>query len=204
MKNIFLIGDSITMGYETALQKVLGDDVKIWRTFSCMSGGLVENGRWTGYTLNNLARHLWLKDIPSYFDLVHWNNGIWDTVIRNPENGCFTSPEEYKSNLLKIAKELNKLTDNVVFATTIPPRTDYFIDTANGYDFPDRFHEDTIKYNQIAKDVLPSVNVEIEDLYNFVLPHREEYIREDDNTHLTEIGELKCAEFIAENIKKYL
>ena len=94
MKDVFLIGDSITMAYADKVGELLGDDVKIWRTASDMSNYEVENARWTGYTLNNLVRHMWLQGLPKKFDAIHWNNGIWDTVIRHPEDGCFTSPEE--------------------------------------------------------------------------------------------------------------
>ncbi|MBR2973453.1 MAG: SGNH/GDSL hydrolase family protein, partial [Clostridia bacterium] len=87
MKDVFLIGDSITMAYADKVGELLGDDVKIWRTASDMSNYEVENARWTGYTLNNLARHMWLQKLPKKFDAIHWNNGIWDTVIRYPEDG---------------------------------------------------------------------------------------------------------------------
>lgn len=200
MKDVFMIGDSITMGYAENVQEILGDSVKIWRTFSDMSNYEVENARWTGYTLNNLARHMWLKDVPAKFDAIHWNNGIWDTVIRYPEDGCFTSPEEYEKNLKKIARELTKLSDNVIFATTIPPRTDGFIDRRYGFDFVDRHHEDTIKYNEIAKKVLPEYGVIIEDMYSLVLPNRETYIKEIDNTHLTDAGVEACAKLVADTI----
>jgi len=204
MKDVFLIGDSITKGYAPALDRISGDSVVIWRTSSDMSNYQVENARWTGYTLNNLARHMWLKGIPKRFDVVHWNNGIWDTVIRHPEDGCFTPPEQYRENLIKIARELKKLSDHVIFATTIPPRTDLFLDVKNGFDFIDRRHEDTIAYNEIAKEVLPTMGVEIEDMYHFVLPNRETYLREDDNTHLTTEGEEACAQFVWENLKRVL
>ena len=204
MKNIFLIGDSITLQYTDRVSELLGDSVKIWRTVSDMSNFQVENARWTGYTLNNLARHKWLSGLPERFDAIHWNNGIWDTVIRHPEDGCFTSPEEYARNLRKIARELSKLTDKVIFATTIPPRVDGFIDTASGFDFVDRYHEDTIQYNQNAKEVLPEYDVMIEDMYSLVLPKREIYVNAADNTHLTNEGMEACAKLVYNTLSKVI
>ena len=204
MKDVFLIGDSITMAYAGKVGELLGDGVKIWRTASDMSNYEVENARWTGYTLNNLVRHMWLQGLPKKFDAIHWNNGIWDTVIRHPEDGCFTSPEEYARNIGRIARELTKLSDNVIFATTIPPRVDEFIDTRYGFDFVNRYHEDTIKYNEIARKVLSEYGVIIEDMYSLVLPNRETYISERDNTHLTDAGVDACAELVAGTISEVL
>lgn len=204
MKDVFLIGDSITMGYADPLTQLLANEANIWRTRSPMCNNEVENARWTGYTLNNLARHLWRKNLPERVDVTHWNNGIWDTVIRFPEDGPFTPPEEYARNLERIARELLKFSKHVIFATTIPPRIDVYIDTPNGFDFPDRLHADTIQYNEIAKQVLPPLGVEIEDMYAMVLPHRDNFVLEEDNTHLTEAGIKACADLAAQTIRKVL
>lgn len=204
MKDAFFIGDSITLGYTPRVIEKLDGKVKIWTTFSDRGNYETENARWTGYTLNNLAKHKWLKNIPEKFDVIHWNNGIWDTVIRHIEDGCFTSREEYRSNLKKIARELCKLSENIIFATTIPPRTDYFIDRENGFDFIDRYHEDTIAYNEIAKEVLPEFGVEIEDMYSLVLPKRDILLDKKDNTHLTPLGVEVCAELVSNTITEII
>lgn len=204
MKDVFLVGDSITMGYADRVEQLLAGEARVWRTRSRMVDNAVENARWSGYTLNNLARHLWFENIPTHVDVTHWNNGIWDTVIRHPEDGPFTPPEEYARNLERIARELKKISNHVIFATTIPPRKDEFIDTANGFDFPDRFHEHTIQYNDIARRVLTPMGILIEDMYALVLPDRENLIREDDNTHLTDSGVECCAQMAAAQIRACL
>ena len=200
MQEVFLVGDSITMGYADRVAQLLDGKANVWRTRSPMFNNVIENGRWSGYTLNNLARHLWLKNIPKKIDVTHWNNGIWDTVIRSPEDGPFTPPDEYARNLQRIARELLKLSNRVIFATTIPPRKDEYIDTLNGFDYPDRYHEHTVQYNEIARRVLIPMGVEIEDMYSLVLPNRDTVIREDDNTHLTDVGIEACAAMVVQSI----
>ena len=46
-------------------------------------------------------------------------------------------------------------------------------------------------------------NIIINDLNAVVAPHIEEYIREDDNIHLTEEGILACAKKVVGVIQKY-
>ena len=67
MKNILLLGDSIRMSYQPVVKEMLEGKANVY--------GPMDNGRWSGYTLNTLR--FWLPQMPTP-DIVHWNNGIWD------------------------------------------------------------------------------------------------------------------------------
>ncbi len=55
MKNVLLLGDSIRMQYQPKVKELLKGRANVY--------GPVENGRWSGYTLNTLR--FWLPQMPA-------------------------------------------------------------------------------------------------------------------------------------------
>ena len=87
MKKIYLIGDSIRMGYDSIVREILQDEAQVtWHT---------ENARYAPYTMRALTG--WKnEDIrPETIDLIHWNNGLWDILHHGFDEETQTSPEEY-------------------------------------------------------------------------------------------------------------
>ncbi len=199
MKQVFLIGDSILGNYCPDVEEILAGKAQIHRP--CTAPGQPENGRWSGYTLNNLVPHMWLQHLPEKIDCVHWNNGIWDMFIRHDEDGCFTPLDDYVRNLRRIARELRKLTPNVVFATSTPLRVDGYI--LLPYQSPRRIMEYELPYRDAAIALMKELNIPVNDLFAAVLPRRMELICED-NTHLSDAGKRFCAEKVVEAISPYL
>ena len=71
MTKILLLGDSIRENYQEKVKELLfGDNCEIFHPD--------ENCRFSRYTLNSLK--FWLPMCPNP-DIVHWNNGLWDTLI---------------------------------------------------------------------------------------------------------------------------
>ena len=85
-KQVLLLGDSIRLGYHPEVVQALADDCDVW--------GPEDNCRFAKYTLNELDQIFAAYDRPP--DLIHWNNGLWDSAIVCADDGMFTPPDEYE------------------------------------------------------------------------------------------------------------
>lgn len=181
MKKVTLLGDSIRLlGYGQKVPELLGNDFEVYQP--------EVNCCYAKYTLRGL--YDW-KDGIAGSDVIHWNNGLWD-VCDLFGDGSFSTPEEYKVNILRIASLLIKITPKVIFATTTPVLDNH----------PCQSNSDIAAQNANVVPELLKMGIVINDLYATVYPHRTEYIREDDQIHLTERGIDVCAEQVAQIIKE--
>lgn len=202
MKKVLLIGDSIRLGYQPNVISELEGEFYVW--------GNDENNRFAKYTLNELGRIFNAfsknntekvdaalltptaelnKDIV-YPDIIHWNNGLWDTSIVCPEDGPFTPIPEYIDYMAKILRELRKVTGKIIFATTTPVKPEN----------PNQKNEIITEYNKHIVDFMNKEGVVINDLNALVSENTDEYISAD-NIHLSEAGKDACAKQIAKYIR---
>ena len=172
MKKIVLLGDSIRqIGYGTKLPEIIGEQFTVWQP--------KENCRFSKHTLRGVMCE-WSKDIDES-DIIHWNNGLWDVLDYG--DGVFTPIDEYISNMVRIAEILKKKSKKVIFATITPVTENYRYTNV-----------ETIKYyNSVIVPELEKCGVIINDLFSFVYPNIDTYIKKDDNIHLTEEGINACA-----------
>lgn len=178
-KKITLLGDSIRLiGYGTKLPELLGEDFTVFQPN--------ENCRFSKYTLREVMVS-WADGIANS-DVIHWNNGLWDTMDHG--EGVLTSEEEYVANMIRIAEILKKRAGKVIFATTTPVAPEY------QYSNIDRIK----RYNAILVPELEKRGIIINDMYSFVQPNIDTYIRKDDHIHLTKAGIWACAEHVKEVI----
>ena len=101
MKSVFLIGDSIRLGYERYVKAMLEGNADVY-TPGDVNGGMAQFvQRWV---------HAWKtqQNVPDDLELVHWNAGLWD-VLRIFGDDTFTSPQFYKETLVKIHHRLRML-----------------------------------------------------------------------------------------------
>ena len=181
MKKLVLLGDSIRLiGYGTRLAEILSDEYEVWQP--------EDNCRWADYTYRMLSDKE--KEIAGA-DVIHWNNGHWD-ICDLFGDGSFTPVENYIKAMKRVAARLLTITDKVIFSTTTA------VSPALHYENNDRIKE----YNAAVVPALREMGIIINDLYAVVEPHIDEYIRKDDNIHLTEAGSEACAIEIAELIRK--
>lgn len=181
MKKVTLLGDSIRwIGYGTRVSELLGEDYVVFQPD--------ENCRFAKYTLRGVMAE-WKDDMRGS-DIIHWNNGLWDTSDEG--DGALSSPEEYVNDMLRLAEILKKRAKTVVFATTTPVR-DAKADQSN---------ERIIAYNNIIVPKLSAMGILINDLHSLVYPNIGAYIRTDDNIHLTDAGIEACAKQVANIIKE--
>lgn len=184
MKKVVLLGDSIRLiGYGPLVPQMLGEDYTVFQS--------EDNCRFVKYTLRCLFD--WREDIQDA-DIIHWNNGLWDTSTGLFDDGGqpFTCEAEYVENMLRVAKELLKITPNVIFATTTPVHPDY----------PYNSNEVIVRYNAVLVPKLQEMGIRINDLHALVSPDVPQYICED-MIHLSPAGAQLCAEQVVRMIKEF-
>ena len=209
MKNLFLLGDSIRVGYQEAVREKLAGKMNVYFPN--------DNGRFAQYTLRTVGDWAARLDLPE-IHVVHWNNGLWD-ILHLPlgralkdeeaagltakpgtpafgqryEEEAVTPPDIYRYMLGRIHTRLRNLfpAAEIVFATTTP------VDEAQIGAFY-RSNAEVRQYNQIARNLLRPLGVRINELGDFAAAHCEEYHR--DWVHYNETG---CG-LLADEIVGYL
>ena len=184
MKKVVLLGDSIRLiGYGPKVPEMLGDDYTVFQS--------EDNCRFVKYTLRCLFE--WRENIQDA-DIIHWNNGLWDTSTGLFDDGGkpFTGEEEYVDNMLRVASELLKITPNVIFATTTPVHPEY------------RYNDNEVikRYNAVLVPRLQAMGIRINDLHSIIAANIPENICQD-KIHLSEQGAQACAEQVVSMIKEF-
>ena len=180
MKNVVLLGDSIRqIGYGTLVPLLLGEDYSVWQP--------KENCRFSAYTLRLIFDN---RTEIQNADIIHWNNGLWD-VCDLFGDGAFTDADTYVKTMLRIAEQLKKSTDKIIFATTTP------VTSEHAHNKNERIR----LYNSLLVPELEKMGIVINDLYSLVEPNIDAFIRKDDNIHLTEEGIRACSEQVVRHIK---
>lgn len=198
MKTVWLLGDSIRMGYQNYVQKNLPDvNVKAPE----------ENCRFSSYMLNSLR--FWLPNLEKP-DVIHFNAGLWDTACLYVDDGAFAKKEEYVKNILSIARELKRYNVPVIFATSTPVNAEDISAVATpSVDAPDAetvFKQDNNRIKEYNDAVVPELKKQgiiINDLYSLVINDRQKYISSD-GIHMNEVGIELLGNAVVENIKKYI
>ena len=95
--------------------------------------------------------------------------------------------------MLRVATLLQKITPNVIFATTTPVWDEF-----------EWTHNDKIeRFNEIIVPRLKEIGVKINDLHALVSKDVHKYIKECDKIHLSDEGVELCAEAVCKVIKEF-
>ena len=190
-KRVLILGDSTSMRYAPIMRKIY-PEVDIVRPRG--------NHQGTVTALKNLER--WLgKD---KWDVIHFNFGLHDFKHMDPDTGkpsnnqehpFWVPPEQYRENLEKIVKRLQKTGAVLIFATTTPVPPDEHYRVIDNRMSP--------VYNKIALEIMKEHDVVINDLYNYILPNLAKWQQKKD-VHFHKLGSTKIAEKIKETIKTAL
>ena len=151
MKNLFLVGDSIRMGYDKSVKKTLEGKVNVIYPD--------ENCRFASYVLREF--HEYLKDVKGEdIDVVHWNAGLWDCLRLFGEDP-HTPIDVYAYYIDRICVRIKKICPNakIIFATSTR-----VISEKMSKDFK-RYNEEIEKYNEAAVNVVKKHGFKINDLY---------------------------------------
>lgn len=174
MKRIFLIGDSIRIGYDSRVREMMAGEAMLY-----WSG---DNARFVSHTLRYV--HEWAKSDcdPEKIDIVHWNNGLWDALHVLGEEPQ-TPIDEYRNGLKRIVKRIRKVFPNakIIFALTT------FVIEERMSDQFFRRNAEIEQYNAAAREVMAEEGIEIDDLYTAAKEMPEDW-HAPDGTHFTEEG----------------
>jgi lysophospholipase L1-like esterase len=196
MKTVWLLGDSIRMGYQQYVKENLADMNVI---------APEENSRFSAYMLNSLR--FWLPKMEKP-DIIHFNVGLWDTACLYVDDGVFTKKEEYVKNVLSIYRELKRYNVPVIFALTTPVNAEDISAVATpSVDAPDAktvFKQDNQRideYNKAVTEALRAKGAVINDLYSLVIDKRDQLISSD-GIHMNEVGTKVLGDAVVKIIKK--
>lgn len=180
MKKVLLLGDSIRLSYQNRVKELLDGKAEV--------NGPEENCRFAKFTLWNVNLYMSLWGKP---DIIHWNNGIWDTYKISESIDCFTTLDDYVRDMKLILNEMRRSGAIVLFANTTPVREGFILDNNQRID----------RYNAAIEEVMRKENVPVNDLNGVIKKDLDRYIGED-LLHLTsegvEAAALKVAGFISE------
>lgn len=185
VKQVLIIGDSISIGYTPFVEKSLAPGVAVFHNPG--NGGSTVRG------VENIEKWLDNKE----WDVIVFNFGLHDLVHKDENNKydvngkVSVTPEEYGKNLEIIVAKLRETTAKLLFVTTtmVP-------ENSSG-----RFPEDPEKYNQVARKVMQKNNIEVVDLYEASLTIHPENSNPG-NVHYTPAGYELLASYITVAIKK--
>jgi hypothetical protein len=191
MKKLYLIGDSTREGFEPLVREKLSGRAEVF------SPGC--NCEFAQYTLRHL--HDWVEriDCAKEIDVVHWNNGLWDTLHLFGDE-CLTPPDVYASMLRRIHKRIGVIFPHakVIFALSTPVIEELFSNPAKAY----RLNADTREYNNIASRIMKELKVEIDDLFTAASGFSPDLYA--DHTHFTREGYDILADVVVKACEPYL
>ena len=192
MKKVLLLGDSIRMGYQAYVKEALEGEFEVRYP--------EDNGRFAAYTLWQVNQELkWNPDI----ELVHFNNGYWDMNIEAPMTEAIHPVEEYVSFLRRIVALCRQCGAKVVFATTVPILEAGAAGDNTGVEGTINYSNEWVKeYNAAAVEVMKELQVPVNDLYALCMEDDRRYKCED-LLHLSDEGSRRCAQQVAEFVRKY-
>ncbi len=191
MQKVFLIGDSIRMGYDRYVRDHLSGRAEVYYPS--------DNCRFAAYTLRHCME--WIeKDVnPEELAVIHFNCGLWDNG-RYDEDEPFTPLEVYLDYLRRIVRRLRKRCPNaaLIFATSTPVQEERY-DRSRFM----RRNEDIRSYNEAACRLMAELGVAVDDLYAAAAPLPEDCWS--DGTHLyTPLGTKTLGDAVVNSIASVL
>lgn len=168
MKKLFLIGDSIRMGYCAYVKAALEGKAEVYWNM-----GNARFAEYVLYSIGDWEHHMRLgEDVAC----VHWNTGLHD-VVRTAEEDPLTPPEIYGYYIDRICQRLKRYYPKAefIFATSTPvqeEKFDYWFSRKNG---------DIEKINEVAVEIVKKYGMSVNDLYALLKDAPEEL--HSDKTH---------------------
>ena len=149
VKNVLIIGDSISIGYTPFVQKALDPGINV-----------AHNPGNGGSTIRGVdSLEVWLDN--KEWDMVLFNFGLHDLVHKDAQNKydvngkVSVTLDQYRTNLEKIVAKLKETTAIIVFVTT----------TVVPENSAGRKAEDPALYNKVALEVMKKNGIQVIDLY---------------------------------------
>ena len=189
MKSIILIGDSIRMGYQDTVKRLIGDQAEVW--------GPSENGG----NSENVLSHLEEWILARRPDVVHINCGLHDMKRESGATECAVSLARYEKNIADIlGRVLSGTSAHVVWASSTPVNQEWHHEKK---DF-DRFANDSLAYNEAASRTATALGVPINDLFSVVESAGRDELLQPDGVHYGERGYEMLGKAVADFVRPYV
>ena len=191
LPNVLILGDSISIGYTGTVSSKLAGKANVIHNPG--------NAEGTKLGLEKLKE--WLGD--TKWDVIHFNWGLHDMKSVKAETGENSNDpndprqadlKTYTANLEILVKQLKATGAKLIFATTTPFPAGVK---------PFRLPEDAVKYNAAALGVIRANNIQVNDLYQLVLP-KLNALQKRRNVHFNEEGSKVLGEQVADVIQTAL
>ena len=191
MKKVFLLGDSIRMGYCAFVREMLAGKAEVYYSD--------DNDRFAGYTYIGIPQWKNLAGDPEAVNVVHWNNGHWDCAHFFGDSEPYSTVAEYAAWLRRVYDCIRRNFPNakVIFATTTG------IDPAQYAQMSSpRSNEEIAAYNRAAEKVMADLGVPVNDLAALASTFPAACYR--DAVHFTDDGSRMLARAVADKVCEYL
>ena len=151
MKNVLLVGDSIRIGYDKAVEKTLAGKANVYYP--------ADNCRFAPYVLRYIHEYKALvKD--GEVDVLHWNVGLWD-CLRLFDEEPLVPIDIYAYYIDRICVRIQKVFPQakVIFATSTSVLTEKMKPHFK------RYNDEIEAYNKAAIEVVKKYGFAVNDLY---------------------------------------
>lgn len=196
LPRVLLIGDSISMGYTLPVRELLKDKANVHRPAT--NCGPTTRG------LEQLDQWLATGGKDNHWDVIHFNWGLHDLKYMGANGSNLADPkaegshqqvppDEYRKNLQTLVKRLKETGATLIWRNTTPVP-----EGAKG-----RVVGDSVKYNEIAAQVMKQEGVRVHDLYAFAKEHAANIQRKAD-VHYTPAGSRQLAQQVVNAIEAAL
>jgi lysophospholipase L1-like esterase len=189
MKSVILIGDSIRMGYQPTVERLLGEQVRLWAPS--------ENG---GTSANVLA-HLDEWVLSRNPDVLHLNCGLHDIKTEFGAASQGIPPDQYEANLRQIVGRIvERGSIQLIWAATTPVNQAWH----HARKPFDRFEADVLAYNAVALKVVSEHGVPVNDLYQVMMDAGRDKHLTPDGVHFFSAGYTLLGRAVAQAIRACL
>ena len=206
MKNIFLIGDSISLYYHKYLKEILngkayysrkGNEDEIKSALNTPNNPYGANGGDSNLVVKYMEN---MVEKGKKYDLLLVNCGLHDIRVDRETLKKQVGEKIYKQNIEKIVELASRISNKLIWINTTHVNVNIHNKREDGYL---RFNKDVINYNEIAKEIMKENNIKIIDLYKFTKSIENDEMYKD-HVHFKDNISKKQAEYIYDNIKKYI
>ncbi len=203
MRSVFVIGDSISLDYDTCLKEYISG----FATYSRKTGESAVDEVGSPFSKNGGNSEMVLqfleheKSKGTHFDIVMLNCGLHDIKHSIIDNSIAIGESDYRDNLCGIISILKKLANDIIWINSTPVEEERH--NRLMHDFK-RYSSELITYNNIAAEVMRANSIPIADLFTFTDSIKKEKYR--DHVHFTgEVQSLQAAfltGFVTQTLKK--
>ncbi|MDO5716667.1 MAG: SGNH/GDSL hydrolase family protein [Tissierellia bacterium] len=196
-RNLYVLGDSISMGYGPYLKECIAP----YFTYDRKGGAdnldvsSDANAGDSGMVLSYLQEE---KKKGRTFDVLLLNCGLHDIRVDSSSKKRQVPLEQYETNLENILSLAKSMAKDILWVSSTPVSDAIHNGRIHGFL---RYDEDVVRYNKAAHNIMARESIPEADLYTFIKHLGQDIYR--DHIHFKEEISMVQASFIAEELIQY-